>query len=104
MRLHTLAMVCVVGPLSLISLALDLSELSVAVGVSQVPSSLVRRPILEKHGSAAMTETAEPVAFVHRATRLVSMLFLSELFGQLCLIYIVEQVQSNCSSRINRLI
>ena len=51
-----------------------------------------------------MTETAEPVALVQRATRLVLMLFLSELFGQLGLIYIVEQAQSNGSSRINRLI
>ena len=77
MYLQTLAVVCIVSPFSLISLALDLSVFSIAVGVSQVPCSLVRRTILEEHSSTAMTESAEPVALVRCTTCLVSMLFLS---------------------------
>ena len=48
-----------------------------------------------------MAESTEPVALVRRSTRLVSMLFLSQLFGQLCLIHIEEYVQLYYSSRID---
>ena len=104
MYLQTLAVVCVVCPFSLICLALDLCEFSIAVGVSQVPCSLVRRTILEEHSSTAMAESTEPVALVRCTTRLIPMLFLSQLFSQLCLIHIEQQVQLYYSSRINCLI
>ena len=88
MYLQTFAMVCVVSPFSLISLPLYLSVFSVAMGVSKVPCSLVRCTILEKHCSTAMAESTEPVTLVRCTTRLVSMLFLSQLSSQLCLIHI----------------
>ena len=90
MYLQSLAMVCAVRPFSLISLSFYLSEFSVAVGVSKVPCPLVRRTILEEHCSSAMAESTEPVALVRCTTHLVSMLFLSQLFGQLYLIHIEE--------------
>ena len=57
MYLKTLAMVCVVRPFSLISLPFDLSEFSVAVGMSKVPCSLVRSSILEEHCTTAVAES-----------------------------------------------
>ena len=80
----------VVRPLSLISLTFDVSKFSIAVGVSQIPRSLVSCSILELHGPIAMAEPTKPLALVHPFTCLVSMLSLNKVLGQLGLIAVEE--------------
>jgi hypothetical protein len=58
------AVLHVVGPLALISLSLHVSELSVAVGTSQIPCALIAGTVSEFHSSTPVTESVQPLAVV----------------------------------------
>lgn len=57
-RRNSFSVVHVVGPLSLVSLSLDVSEFAVAVCSAQVPSTLVSSAVSEDHSALAVTEAA----------------------------------------------
>ena len=66
-------MIHVVGPLSLVSLALNVGELAKAMSAAKVPGTLVRCPVSKVHFATAVTETTEPLAFVGGSGRAIPM-------------------------------
>ena len=66
-------MVHIVGPLSLVRLALHMGELAEAMGPTQIPATLVRGPISEVHHALAMAEPSQPLSFIGGARGSVAM-------------------------------
>ena len=70
---HAFSVVHVVGPLSLIRLTLDLREFAVTMGVAKIPRAFIRSTILEAHNTAAMADSAQPLAIIGSARRAIAM-------------------------------
>ena len=89
---HAFSVVHVVGPLSFIRLTLDLRKFAITVGVAKIPSALIRSPILEAHNSAAVSESAQPLAIIGGARRAIAMHAHLELLLQLGLAAVPEKI------------
>ena len=95
---NTFSVVHVVGPLSFISLALDLCELTVAVSVAKIPCAFIRSTILKAHDTTAMSETAEPLAVIGSARSAITMNAYLKLRTQLSLTAVSEKIDLDYST------
>ena len=60
----TPSMIHIVGPLSLVRLALHVGELAKAVGAPQIPVTFVGGPITEVHDALPVAEPTKPLTFI----------------------------------------
>ena len=84
-------MVHVVRPLTLIGFAFHVSELTDAVGASQIPCAFISGSISEFHCAASVAETAQPLSIVGGAGGPVFMGSNGELALKLRLIVVEEE-------------
>ena len=85
-------MILVVGPLSFVCLASDVSELSVSVGVTKIPVTFIRCSVSEVHDTLAVAQASQPLSFIRGARSPILMLIYYVLIIELRFICVVEYV------------